>query len=268
MARIPLLLSIPHGGSMLPRELAPRFALSQAELFYESDPWTRELFAMGEMVQGRLEAEIARCVVDLDCDPNLRPPEHQDGVCKVETDFGKTIWEPEGFPSNEEIDRLLDRYHRPFHEVLSRTANRGAVRLGIDCHSMLPEAPPRAHDHGQKRPWFCISNFGDEDGEGDDITCPVELMVALKEAIEKEFGEDDRDDGVELVAMNNPYRGGYILDRHGRGYTPWIRLSINQAIYLQQTGDLTEVPDSDRELIATIRRRLLKVLATFAESLD
>lgn len=268
MARIPLLLSIPHGGSMLPRELAPRFALSQAELFYESDPWTRELFAMGEMVQGRLEAEIARCVVDLDCDPGLRPPEEPDGVCKVETDFGKQIWEPDGFPSAEEIDRLLDRYHRPFHDVLARTANRGAVRLGLDCHSMLPEAPPRAPDAGKKRPWFCISNFGDDEGEGEDTTAPAELMLALKEAIEKEFGEDDRDESVPLVSINYPYKGGYILDRHGRGYTPWIRLAINQVIYLQQTGDLAEVPDSDRELIATVRRRLLKVLATFAESVD
>jgi len=51
---------------MLPRELAPRFALSQADLFYESDPWTRELFAMGEMVQGRLEAEIARVAAHRD----------------------------------------------------------------------------------------------------------------------------------------------------------------------------------------------------------
>lgn len=252
---------------MLPRELAPRFALSQSELFYESDPWTRELFAMGEMVQGRLEAEIARCVVDLDCDPGLRPPEHTHGVCRVQTDFGKEIWQQDGFPTDEEVDRLIERYHRPFHDVLSRTANRGAVRLGIDCHSMLPEAPACAQDHGAKRPWFCISNFGDEEGEGEDTTCPADLMLALKEALEKEFGEDDREEGAELVLMNSPYPGGYILDRHGRGYTPWIRLAINQAIYLQKTDDFDEVPDSDRELIAVIRRRLLKVLATFAEVL-
>ncbi len=253
---------------MLPRELAPRFALSQADLFYESDPWTRELFAMGEMVQGRLEAEIARCVVDLDCDPSLRPPEEEDGVCKVYTDFGKTIWEKDGFPTGEEIDRLLDRYHRPFHEVLARTANRGAVRLGLDCHSMLPVAPPRAADAGAIRPWFCISNFGDEDGDGDDVTASAELMASLREALEKEFGEDDRDEGVDLVRMNDPFPGGYILERHGRGYTPWIRLAINQSVYLQQARSFEDVPDSDRELIATVRRRLLKVLATFAESID
>ena len=93
-------------------------------------------------------------------------------------------------------------------------------------------------------------------------------MASLREAIEKEFGEDDREEGVDLVRMNDPFTGGYILERHGRSYTPWIRLSINQAIYLQQTESFDEVPDSDRELIATIRRRLLKVLATFAESID
>lgn len=253
---------------MLPRELAPRFALSQNELFYESDPWTRELFAMGEMVQGRLEAEIARCVVDLDCDPSLRPPEHPHGVCKVETDFGKPIWEEGGFPSEEEVDRLIDRYHRPFHEVLARTANRGAVRLGLDCHSMLAVGPPKALDAGQLRPWFSLCNLGDEEGDGDEVTAPQELMLAMKEAIEKEFGEDDREEEVELVTFNGPIRGGYILDRHGRGYTPWIRLAINQVVYLQQTEEPGEVPDSDRELIAVVRRRLLKVLATFAETLD
>jgi len=47
MARLPFLLSIVHGGAMLPRELAPRLALSSADVFFDSNPWTREIFAMG-----------------------------------------------------------------------------------------------------------------------------------------------------------------------------------------------------------------------------
>lgn len=254
---------------MLPRELAPRFALTPAELFYESDPWTREIFAMGEMVQGRLEAEIAKCVVDLNRDPELRPPEHPDGVIKAVTQFGKEVWTDDGFPTPDEVERLLDRYHRPYHEVLARTANRGSVRLGLDCHALSPVAPPSAPDAGQVRPLFCLGNFGDESGAGDDVTCPPELMKALAEAIEMEFGNDERPEGVDLIRMNSPSEGGYILERHGRSYTPWIQLCINQSLYMEPTnGDSPEVPDSDRELIATLRKRLLKVMAKFAESLN
>lgn len=253
---------------MLPRELAPRFALTPAELFYESDPWTREIFAMGEMVQGRLEAEIAKCVVDLNRDPGLRPPDCTDGVVKATTQYGKSVWTEDGFPTDDEIERLLDRYHRPYHEVLARTARRGTVRLGLDCHALAPVAPPGAADADEQRPMFCIANFGDRQGNGEDITAPPELMKALQESIEMEFGNDERPEGVELVQMNYPVTGGYILDRHGRGYTPWIQLSINQSLYMEDQEDRSEVPDSDRELIATVRKRLLKVMAKFGESLN
>lgn len=257
---------------MLPRELAPRFALSPAELFYESDPWTREIFAMGEMVQGRLEAEVARCVVDLNRDPDERPPDFPDGVVKSVTAYGKEVWLEDGFPTPDEIERLLDRYHRPYHEVLARTANRGSVRLGLDCHAMGPVGAPGDKDAGQKRPWFAISNFGDDEGEGEDTTCPASIMLSLKESIESEFGEDERPEDVDLVRMNYPRTGGYILERHGRGYTPWIQFEINHNVYMAEREDPNtipeEVPDSDRELIATVRHRLLKVMANFAERLN
>ncbi len=223
---------------------------------------------MGEMVQGRLEAEVARCVVDLNRDPDERPPEYPDGVVKSVTSYGKEVWSEDGFPTQEEIERLLDRYHRPYHEVLARTANRGSVRLGIDCHAMTPVGPPNAPDAGQKRPWFSLANFGDEQGEGDDTTAPAEILLAFKEALETEFGEDERPSDVELVKFNSPRNGGYILERHGRGYTPWVQFEINHNLYIEDKEDKSEVPDSDRELIATVRHRLLKVMANFAERLN
>lgn len=266
MTRLPFLLSIVHGGSMLPRELVPRLALTPADVFFDSDPWTREIFALGEAVQGRLEADVARAVVDLDRDPNQRPPEHPDGVVKSVTLYGKKVWNDGEFPTDDEVRRLLDRYHRPYHEVLERTAVRGAVRLGLDCHSMAPVGPPNAPDPGQDRPLFCLGNLGDEEGGGDDITCPQAWMVAFRRALEEEFAAV-AGAGDQLVAFNRPYAGGYILRRHGHGRTPWIHLVINRRLYLKtEEGESGgEVPDSERETIAELRLRLFRTLTRFAE---
>ncbi len=263
MNSLPLLLSVPHGGGSLPRELAPRVALSSTELFFESDPLTHDIFAMGDFVQGRIVAEISRVIVDMDIDPFDRPPEFESGVVKYKTKGGKPVWLEDEMPTEDEIERLLDRYHRPYHDVLERTANRGAVQIGIDCHSMAPVGLKGAVDEGEPRPLFSIANFGDKKGKGDDTTCPFKLMTAMKKAIETEFSEEDAPEGVPLVAMNSPFEGGYILERHGFERTPWIQLHMNQHLYLPE--DRTRVPESDREGIAKLRHRMFLVFLRFCE---
>ena len=251
---------------MLPRELASRFALSPAEMFFESDPWTREIFAMGEAVQGRMEGEVARTVVDLNRDPQHRPPGHPDGVIKTITAYGRQVWTDEGFPSPDEVERLLDRYHRPYHENLARIAGRGGVRLAIDCHSVAAFGPPHSPDAGERRPLFNLCNGGDEKGEGPDITAPASLLNTLAQLLQEEF-VDQCTDGVPLVQLNRPHSGGYTLRRHGGGDRPWIQFDANRAMYLPEV-DKSAVPDSDRELIANLRRKLFRVMGLLAEGLD
>lgn len=268
MSRLPLLLSIPHGGSMLPREYAPRFALTAAELFHESDPWTREIFAMGEAVQGRIEAEVAKAVVDLNCDPSLVPPKVDYGAIKRCTAFGRPIWTEDGFPTSEEMDRLLDRYHRPYHDVLHRTSNRGGVRLAIDCHSLYAYGPPGAPDAEQARPLFVLGNLGDEKGEGNAITAPPGLLQLLGELLEKEFQDIEPLPGTVRVAVNAPVVSNYTLRRHGKGQTPWLQLSMNRCVYLKNPADVSNVPDSDREGISQLRRRLFSVMCDLSDRLE
>lgn len=253
---------------MLPRELAPRFVLDATQLFYETDPLTREIFAMGEYIQGRLVAEVARPVVDLNRDPQERAPEVADGVIKHVSGYGHQIWEREGHPTDDEVERLLDRYHRPFHESLARTAKRGKVRIGIDCHSIAPIGPPEGSDAGKVRPLFTVSNHGDENGEGDEITAPASYIKSMVKAIEKEFGGDELAQERELCQVNPVGSGGYILERHGYGNTPWLQFSVNQLIYMDPSEGQEEIPDSDRERVAAVRNRLLRVLAYFCKAVD
>ena len=253
---------------MLPREYAPRFALSAAELFHESDPWTREIFAMGEAVQGRIEAEVAKAVVDLNVDPSLFPPKCMDGAIKAKTSHGTPVWTEDGFPTQEEMDRLLDRYHRPYHEVLSRTANRGGVRLAIDCHSLFAFGPPNCADAGQPRPMFRLGNLGGEGGEGTGTTAPAALVRLFAELLDKEFADVTPLDGSVRVAINTPQVSSYTLRRHGKGRTPWVQFDINRAVYLNDPEDRSTVPDSDRERISVLRRRIYSVMCSLADQIE
>lgn len=253
---------------MLPREYAPRFALSAAELFHESDPWTRELFAMGEAVQGRIEAEVAKAVVDLNCDPSLVPPKVTSGAIKQLTAFGRPIWTEEGFPTSEEMDRLLDRYHRPYHDVLHRTSNRGGVRLAIDCHSFYAYGPPGSPDADQARPLFVLNNLGDEKGEGPNATAPAGLLLLLADLLEQEFKDIQPLEGTDRVAINAAMGSNYTLRRHGKGRTPWIQLNLSRCVYLKEPLDLEQVPDSDREGISNLRRRLFSVMCDLSDRLE
>lgn len=262
MPRLPYLLAIPSGGTTVPRELAPRFALSPEQLFFEIEAGAREIFSLGEGVQGRVEAEVARAVIDLDRDPKQRPPGFPDGVIKSQTSLGEAIWSESGFPTPEEMERLVDRHHRPFHEVVERSAGRGGVRLGIDCRVLMPLVA-RETD----RAIFTLSNQGDSVGKGEEATCPADTLKSLENRLQEEFSETERSSSTPLVCLNGGVGGGYLLQRHGRSRTPWLQLAVNPRLFL--SGDVTPgvVPEVDREVIASLRARLVRVLTRFAETL-
>ena len=83
--------------------------------------------------------------------------------------------------------------------------------LGIDCHTMSVIGPPLAPDPGRKRPLVCISN-----GDG---TCPEEWINVLARCFASVF--------KEKVAINKPFRGGYITRSHGIEM-PWVQIEISQ----------------------------------------
>ena len=277
MPRLPFLLSIVHGGSTLPRELAQRLAINQAAVFYDSNPWSREVFSMGEYVQGRLEVDIARAVVDVDAEPSSRVPAPDGGVIKTITRYNKQVWQEGQEPNSEERLRLIDRYHRTYHDILERTASRGGVRMGIDCHSMSPIGAPMDPDPGQLRPMFCLGNRGDENGEGQMLSCDSVYLQAFADCLRREFANLELPEGVELVKFNSPLSGGYVLKRQTQLRsernvpTPWMLFAFNRRLLVPDEdpeaclGDV--VPDVPREPIEKLRVRVYNTLLAFARRL-
>jgi N-formylglutamate deformylase len=89
MEMLPVLISIPHGGRMMPDELRERVCLNYDELFADGDAFTDEIYDLGNRAACVIKAEIARAFVDLNRAPNDLPPHNTDGVIKSHTKLAR-----------------------------------------------------------------------------------------------------------------------------------------------------------------------------------
>ncbi|NYT21847.1 MAG: N-formylglutamate amidohydrolase [Methanomicrobiales archaeon] len=152
MGRYPFLISVPHGGTIVPEPVASLVALSPGELRYYSDPSTRLIYSFRDRVACYRDTEISRMIVDLNRPPYHLPPKHPDGVVKVRTVHGTPVFQGGVTPEITLIHQLLMAYYFPYHADLDRLLDPGRIALALDCHSMLPTGPPTHRDAGRPRP--------------------------------------------------------------------------------------------------------------------
>jgi hypothetical protein len=101
------------------------------------------------------------------------------------------------------------------------------VRLFLDCHNMA-QTGPRTYAHpGAARPFVCLANFGDAQGEppepGARVSCPPALLRRAGVIAADLFADMallEPVPGVDppVVALNWPFPGGYLLDRYTQAW--------------------------------------------------
>jgi N-formylglutamate amidohydrolase len=206
----PVLLSVPHSGSAYPAALLAGARLGQPSLEALEDP------LVDRLVQGAIDrgtgaviARAPRALIDVnrgldELDPAAiagrsgAPPtaRARAGLGLIPTRLAGLggLWRA---PIGEaELERRLAEVHRPYHEALAgalaaRSRQWSDVLL-IDCHSM----PPRRQGDAN-------IVIGDRHG-----TSAAAWLVEAAEAIARRRGF--------LVARNQPFAGGHVLERHGR----------------------------------------------------
>jgi formiminoglutamase len=247
MARLPLLLSIPHGGTRVPPELTGHIALSAADVYDDIDLFTPELYDLRALALHTVIAGIARPFVDLNRAPDQLPPAFPDGIIKSHTCFNVPVYLEGHAPDDALTRHLIATYHAPYHAELERLLHEPGVALMLDCHSMSEYPPPVAPDRETRRP---LVNLGDADGE----SCPRALTAALARAFRDalRIGESD-------VTINTPFRGGYITRRHGSHSRPVIQVEINRALYF----DPEDRHRRNDERIARVRTAIETALRDF-----
>jgi len=227
--KLPVIISVPHGGDIIAPEISDHTLLSQRDIFNDGDPLTREIYGFENVVAHYFETNIARAVIDLNRAPHDIPPGNRDGVVKSHTVTGKVIYRNNRVLSRDTRHLLLKKYHSPYHHGLGEKSKKTGLFCGIDCHTMLDHAPSISAERGRKRPFICLSNRGDHRGnrvKGRRLTCPPEMIRSLANFLIQRFPEE-----AENIVLNDPFKGGYIVQHHSR-HLPWIQIELNRRSYL------------------------------------
>lgn len=255
-APLPVLLSIPHGGTLIPADVRDAFALSEYEWRIEdSDAYARELYDLKDRVAAVVTTEVVRAVVDVNRAPDDLPPANPDGAVKSHTCYGRPVYRNGAPPPAAVAERLLARWHESYHAKLRRLLSApdaaSRFRLALDCHTMAAMPPLIAPDRAasRPRPLVCLGNLHG-------ATCPPDVLKSLADCLRDAWQLSPAD-----IAMNAPFAGGYTLRRHGSGSpVPWVQVEMSRALYLESPWYDPTSGTIDEERLAWLRARFAKAL--------
>ena len=202
--------------------------------------------------------------VDLNRPPIPLPGKDPDGIVKLRTIDGKSVFCDGQFPAMPQIQQLLMAHYFPYHQKIDELIDNTPVKIAFDCHSMLPFGSCHQNDAGKDRPLICLGNNGDRRGRAKKnsvVTCPPETVQALAEVFRDVFALECE------VAINNPFSGGFITNAHfWRKGIPWIQIELNRSLYESgdPAGPFNNKPDPAR--IRALRQKVWKVLTRFWDS--
>lgn len=249
MSKLPILLSIPHGGTRKPEELDGHLSITNKDLFDDSDPFVMELYDLGDKVECVIKTDIARAFVDLNRSPYDLPPDNPDGLIKSSTCYQKPIYRNGQEPGQSLRNSLIELYYYPYHRRIQKSLRELDLQVCLDCHSMATIAPNISPDKdNKKRPTFCLSN---QDGK----TSSNEMIELLADCISEAFSVNRED-----IFLNDPFHGGYITKTYGNNPIPWIQVEMNRELYLSKEW-------FDYETLTIDEKRLQELNQMFEEAL-
>jgi N-formylglutamate deformylase len=221
----PLLVSLPHDGSVIPPELAARMA-PEARRAPDTDWHVSRLYAFArDLGASVLVPRHSRYVVDLnrpEDDTSLYPGRNTTGLCPVVRFSGDPVYLEGEPPGAGEIAARIERYWRPYHDALRgelarlRTAH-GRVVLW-EGHSIRGEVPflfeGRLPD----------LNLGTAAG----ASCAPALQARLEAVLS---AQDDYG-----WVSNGRFKGGHITRHYGRPDegVDAVQLEISQRNYMDE----------------------------------
>jgi N-formylglutamate amidohydrolase len=204
---VPILVSVPHCGTLFPSELTLHFKPEFAAAPDDTDWFVDKLYdfapAMGITM---ITAQYSRWVVDLNRYPESKPL-YTDGriitaLCPTTDFLGNPIYvDNRTEVATEEVARRVEKYYQPYHQKLQELLKKIHAQFGCvllwDCHSIRQFVPTIRKE---KFPDLIL-------GDADEISCSKELInISLKNLSSAHVH----------LQHNDPFKGGYITRQYGK----------------------------------------------------
>ena len=243
----PLIVSIPHAGTLIPGDITGLVSLDLARR--DADHHVDRLYGFAADLGATIvHSRVSRTVIDLNRDPSgqsLYPGQATTGLCPVTTFDGEPLYAAGAEPDAAEIARRRTTYFDPYHAALAEQivrlrAQHPAVVL-YDAHSIRSHVPRLFEG---ELPQF---NIGSYDGGS--------CAAALTDAITANCAG-------ETHVVNGRFKGGWITRHYGDPARGIHAVQMELAIrgYADETGPWP--PHWDLEHAAPLQNKLQAILNT------
>lgn len=251
----PVVLSVPHAGRDYPLPLRAALRVPLASLLPLEDRHADTLAIAARGAETLLVANRARAWIDLNRAEHERDPRIDEGAppipegaqsLKLKSGLGLVPRRAGGADlwrrrfADEEVRARILRDHRPYHAALAATLAAARARFGVavllDIHSMPPLAAGTAR-----------VVIGDRFGRS-----AAARFVGRIEGVVHAAGIRS--------AVNTPYAGGHILDRHAdpAANVHAIQVEIDRTLYLDRRR---ETPGPGFHATAALLRSVIDAIA-------
>jgi N-formylglutamate deformylase len=250
--RVPLLISMPHNGQLIPTDIAATMH-SYASTVPDTDWFLDRLYDFADSLGASvINPAHSRYVIDLNRPPDgtvLYAGANNTELCPTSGFDERPLYLPGKAPTESEITRRIELYWRPYHNALNAELQRLKAQHGyallFDAHSIKSQVPRFFEGR------LPDINFGTAEGKSASSVLEQAIMAVPT--------------GAYTRVLNGRFKGGYITRHYGQPAEQIhaLQLELSQITYMDEEQFVwrSELATQIQPVLRNVLQALLNVPA-------